>query len=414
MTRDEFEKLLNLETDLIPKGKTNRTGKPLTAKFITVHNTDNTDPGADARRHGKFLRTTGFREVKGKDGKIRKQFVSWHYTVDDERVVRHLPLGEQGIHAQNGGNSQSFGIEICMNPETDPPTANLRAARVVALLMFDHKLDLTKVVPHRKWFDKNCPRRLMDDQQHPGKKWDAFKRIIEQEFAKIGATPLNQPAEASSTKKGSTSSAKKGGTRSAKKRTGRKRAAILRADRAITLPDVNTDAGLFSRLLIAESRSPSNPAYKADEVLKGMKAMKAVVNNRLLKPSVFGAPGGKNFLDIVTAPGQFAGFSKNPQGKLVVDTQVQQRIDDAVAKANSGQPGKFHEFVTNAINVATAPPDDPFSSLTKIGNIEVKPGAFGWRTEGSSAPGGFFVKIPAGDSGALGGNQFFAVKKNAF
>lgn len=393
MTRDEFEKLLNMETDLIPKGKTNRTGKPLTMKFITVHNTDNTDPGADARRHGKFLRNTGYREVKGKDGKVRKQWVSWHYTVDDERVVRHLPLGEQGIHAQRG-NSQSVGIEICMNPETDPPTANLRAARLVALLMYDHKLDLSKVVPHRKWYDKNCPRRLMDSQQNPGKKWDDFKNIVGQEFAKIGA--------------------KGRGARADDRRAGRARATAPPPDTAITLPDANTDAGLFSRLLIAESRSPSSPAYKADEVLKGMKAMKAVVNNRLQKPSVFGAPGGKIFLDIVAAPGQFAGFSKNAQGKLVIATTVQQRIDDAVAKANSGQPGKFHEFVTNALNVAAAPPDDPFASLTKIGNIEVKPGAFGWRTEGSSDPGGFFVKIPAANSGAIAGNQFFAVEKKAF
>ena len=185
MIREEFEKQLNLEKDLIPEGKRNRTEKPLTMNFITVHNTDNEDAGADARRHGKFLRTKGYREVKRKDGTVGKQWVSWHYTVDDDRVVMHLPLDEQGIHAQGRGNAESVGIEICMNPETNPPMANLRAARLVALLMYDHKIDLSKVVPHRKWYDKNCPRRLMDSQQTPGKKWANFKDLIKEEFDKI-------------------------------------------------------------------------------------------------------------------------------------------------------------------------------------------------------------------------------------
>ncbi len=188
MTPEEFERLLNMETDLIPKGKRNRTERPLTMNFITVHNTDNEDPGADARRHGRYLRNTGYREVKRKDGTVRKQWVSWHYTVDDDRVVRHLPLTEQGIHAQGRGNAESVGIEICMNPETDPPTANLRAARLVALVMFNHKIDLSKVVPHRKWYNKNCPRRLMDSQETPGQKWAAFKELIKEEFNKIGVT----------------------------------------------------------------------------------------------------------------------------------------------------------------------------------------------------------------------------------
>lgn len=182
MTRDEFAALINLTADLIPAGKQNRPGQALVPQFITVHNTDNTDPGAHARAHAKFLKNVGFYTYNGV-----KKWVSWHFTVDDENAIRHLPLGERGIHAQNGGNAKSFGIEICMNPETDRAVADLRAARLVALLMYDHDLDLDSVVPHRKWYNKNCPRLLMDSQANPGQKWNKFKDLVKTEFEKITA-----------------------------------------------------------------------------------------------------------------------------------------------------------------------------------------------------------------------------------
>lgn len=378
MPRSQLNNLPDIEVDLIPKGKQNRPGTELKVKYITVHNTDNTDRGADARRHGLFLRDVGHRvDPKTK----RKIWVSWHFTVDDERVVRHLPLNERGIHTQRG-NSQSIGIEICMNPETDEAAANLSAARLVAALLRDHKLELSAVVPHSKWYDKkHCPRRLTDSKTRPGKKWDAFLELVR---GQLGRLDLEQTA-------------------------------IEAAPFApISLPDKDTDAGLFARLLIVENRTPAHASYNVQEALRGMKAMKAVVHNRLLKPSLFGAPGARTALDIVTAPGQFRGFSKDAQGKLALTQALQSNIDDVLRNANTGAPGKFHEFVTNAINVGLAAPDDPFKSLTTIGGGEVKPGAFGWRTEGSAEPGGLFVKITDALSGQIAGNRFFALKKTTF
>src|SRR5207245_2355376 len=62
--------------------------------------------------------------------------------------------------------------------------------------------------------------------------------------------------------------------------------------RTIQLPDLNTDAGVVARLLIAESLTPAYSSYNAAEVLRGMQAMKAVVNNRLRNnPAQFLAPG---------------------------------------------------------------------------------------------------------------------------
>ena len=87
MQRVEFGKLLNLKEDYIPMGRPNRPGTPNTLEYITIHNTDNRDPNADAASYSKFLRTEGYHLLRGE-----KIYSSWHYTVDDSRVLMHLPL----------------------------------------------------------------------------------------------------------------------------------------------------------------------------------------------------------------------------------------------------------------------------------------------------------------------------------
>lgn len=180
----------------------------------------------------------------------------------------------------------------------------------------------------------------------------------------------------------------------------------------VTLPDINTDEGLLARLFIAESRNPGQASYDADEVAKGMRAMKAVVDNRLKNnPGQFGAPGATTYVDIVGAAGQFHGFSKDAGGHIVIATDVQARIDKVLSVANTGAPGKYAAFVTKCNEVAKAAVDDPFQGLTAIGTTPVLGGGFGWRTAGSSAPGGSFVAIPAAQGGVIAGNQFYTIKK---
>ena len=181
MTRQEFGQLLNLETNLIPKGKRNRPGKSNKAKYITIHNTGNANKTADADAHANFLNRRGYYELKGK-----KIWVSWNYTVDDNKVVKHLPVNEMGYHSKSG-NKKSIGIEICMHKGIDQEAAFLRAARLAAILLFDLKSlngNFNRVVPHYRWTKKNCPVLLLDDGK-PGKKWDKFKQLILSEFVKI-------------------------------------------------------------------------------------------------------------------------------------------------------------------------------------------------------------------------------------
>lgn len=179
---------------------------------------------------------------------------------------------------------------------------------------------------------------------------------------------------------------------------------------SLSLPDVSTDAGVLARLLIAESRNPAAANYDAGDVNVGLFAMKSTVVNRLANdPSQFLAPGALNWTDIIVAPGQFAGFSRN-NGQLTIAPSVEARIQTVLQRANSGPPGPYAQFVQNVLNVVASDVADPFADLSQIGNTLVVGGSYGWRTAGSSEPGGRLVKIPESMNGTIAGNQFYTLR----
>jgi hypothetical protein len=181
---------------------------------------------------------------------------------------------------------------------------------------------------------------------------------------------------------------------------------------AIQLPPITTDPGVLSRLLIAESRTPAYQQYDEAQVRHGMDAMKAVINNRLNNnPGQFNASNAATYADIITARGQFYGFRKNSSGKVALVANVEARINDVLTKANTGTPGKFYRFVQHALDVTSGGISDPFAGVTNIGGVHVTGGGYGWRTAGSSGPGGKFVLIPAHMGGVIQGNQFLCVKR---
>jgi len=136
--------------DLIPISNNNRPGTWLSGtRYITVHNTANSSPGANARAHANYVKnpTTD---------------VSWHYTVDDREIYQHLPLNEVGWHAgTSAGNSQSIGIEICENSDGDFSAAVRNAQWLIAKLMQDLSVPIGRVVTHQYWSGKNCPHLLL-------------------------------------------------------------------------------------------------------------------------------------------------------------------------------------------------------------------------------------------------------------
>jgi N-acetylmuramoyl-L-alanine amidase CwlA len=184
MNRGELGASLDLDVQLIPEGRPNRPGTPITVEKITVHNTSNTNPGADAESHSGWLQNTGYYEINGE-----KHYVSWHYTVDDHKVIKQLPISEKGWHAGRG-NSSSLGIEVCMYQGINQDEAFDKASRLIAVLLYDLNLSLEDVVKHEYWTGKNCPILLLDEQ-----KWSDFKNQINSYLEKISDNNQNNGDE---------------------------------------------------------------------------------------------------------------------------------------------------------------------------------------------------------------------------
>jgi hypothetical protein len=177
MNRQELGQSLNLIEELIAAGRPNRPGSPIAPRFITIHNTSNTGSRADAKAHSRFVRNTGFYTLAS--GK--KNYVSWHYTVDDACVVKHLPINERAIHA-GAANGVSIGIEVCMHREINQPAANDRVARLVAALLHDLKLTTAAIRTHKSWTGKTCPVLLLPQ-------WQAFTAKVQGYLTSLALPP---------------------------------------------------------------------------------------------------------------------------------------------------------------------------------------------------------------------------------
>ncbi len=183
----------NVKRDYIARGTHGRkVVRKLNPMFITIHSTQNFSEGADAWRHSLALKNGKLRAYKRKGGN-RIGYLTWHYSVDENVVVQHLPSDEQGEHADfNGpGNNFSLGIEMCEHKGNDRMQTIERTAKLTAYLMHKHQIPLDKIVPHYHWprvgLDtphKNCPHFLLDDGK-PGRKWQWFLRKVNTHYKSI-------------------------------------------------------------------------------------------------------------------------------------------------------------------------------------------------------------------------------------
>lgn len=158
---------------IVPKSVKNvRPGIAMSPKYITIHNTANEK--ADAMAHAKYL-------LNGAGGASK----SWHFTVDDKVIVQHLPTNEVGWHAGDGrgpGNMSSIGVEICEHKGIDFEKAVQNAAWLVRKLMAEHKIPIHRVVPHKHWTGKTCPRLLLS-------RWNEFLKMVQDG----GSVSANKP-----------------------------------------------------------------------------------------------------------------------------------------------------------------------------------------------------------------------------
>lgn len=150
---------------------------------------------------------------------------------------------------------------------------------------------------------------------------------------------------------------------------------------------------MLALLFLAENPTPEDAGYNAAEVVMSMQWMRIVIENRRPDPQRFGAVNG-TYAGIVTAKGQFAGF----EGYPTIAKKQMTRLDQIIDRANDDEHPKqaaYGQLVQWANFVAVmAKPEDPCTT-----------GLYGWRTAGSSAPGGDFEEYRQ-----KAGNQFYTLK----
>lgn len=151
----------------------------------------------------------------------------------------------------------------------------------------------------------------------------------------------------------------------------------------IGLHAANTERGILQHVFIAETFNPEQQnVYSLSEAERSFNAMKSTIFNRLKTPRDFGAPGATSIIDIVTAPRQFEGFTKNAAGNVVVGTQQQTVIYNVLSFANyTNHPRRANhlQFVEKAITISKGTGiSDEFVNIKDIGGTAVTGGVFGW------------------------------------
>ena len=182
---------VNLKVDLVRKGTHGRrVVRPMSPRYITIHSTQNYTAGAD--RHSLALKKGALRSPKTRYGN-RIGYLIWHFTVEDNYAVQHLPTNEQGEHADfhGPGNRLSIGIEMCEHRGNSRAQTVEQTAKLTAVLMRKNNIPLNHVVPHYHWprrgkspANKNCPHFLMDNGR-PGAKWKQFLRRVNYHYQSL-------------------------------------------------------------------------------------------------------------------------------------------------------------------------------------------------------------------------------------
>lgn len=186
-----------LKVDLIPSGRYGRRYyRPMRPRYITIHATEN--PTGNAYQHALALKRGALRATKRRGGN-RIGYLTWHFTVQQDAAVQHLPCREQGEHADfdGPGNNYSIGIEMCEHRGNDLARTIDRTARLAAYLMYVYRIPLNNVVPHYHWPrispyikdpHKNCPHFLLDNGR-PGRTWQWFLGRVNTHYQRIVPGP---------------------------------------------------------------------------------------------------------------------------------------------------------------------------------------------------------------------------------
>lgn len=139
------------------------SGKNNAKKYIVIHETDNTNAGADADAHARL-------QFKG-----NIKSASWHWQVDGNEAVQsfehYWACWAAGTLV---GNNQGIHIEICVNSDDNYNSAVRNASSLVAKIMKDENIPIRNVVQHNYFSGKNCPLNIRAGRVS----WSEFLRMV--------------------------------------------------------------------------------------------------------------------------------------------------------------------------------------------------------------------------------------------
>ena len=165
--KKEGKDTMKINTDYL-SNKNSYEGQ--TPRYIVIHNTDNDNPGADARAHAKAQHDGNF------DG------MSAHVYVDDKEAYQALPFSRGAWHVgvDYGGklfgtvnNRNSIGIEMCVQKGYDYEKAFQNTAEVCRQIMKKLSIPKERVVQHYDVCAKDCPSAIRARGD-----WERFKNMI--------------------------------------------------------------------------------------------------------------------------------------------------------------------------------------------------------------------------------------------
>lgn len=167
---------------MVPESKYNiKCPYSMEADGICVHNTAN--------------KASAMSEISYMVGNNNK--VSYHYAIDDYRIVQGIEENRNAWHAGDGGNGKGnrnkIAIEIChsTNPDTSLfDKSEKLAAKFIAYKLKEKGWGIERVSKHQDYSGKYCPHKTLDLG------WERFLNLIKTELGTI-QSETTQPAQPS-------------------------------------------------------------------------------------------------------------------------------------------------------------------------------------------------------------------------
>lgn len=157
--------MVKIRQKLVPVSRAAKitNGQNNTRKFIVIHETDNTNIGADADAHARLQFNGNIREA------------SWHWQVDENEAVQSFEHDWACWAAGTPtGNNEGIHVEICVNSNGDFNKALQNAASLVSNIMKGENISISHVVQHHYFSGKNCPRNIRAGTVS----WSTFLQMI--------------------------------------------------------------------------------------------------------------------------------------------------------------------------------------------------------------------------------------------